>query len=340
VATGATEADELVVSARNLWVAASSSTVEAPIVRGVSLDIARGEMVGLVGESGSGKTLTAMAIARLLSPSLVWSATALTVSGRDVRPSQEKAPREMATGMGIVFQDPSSSFNPARHIGPQLTEVSRVHGGMSKQKANALAVERLRETQVSSPELRMHQYPHELSGGMRQRAMISMALMTSPSILIADEPTTALDVTVQADVLRLLRRLNTTYGMAILLISHDISVVSSLCDRICVMYAGRIVEELSSEQLRAKRICHPYTRALLAAAPLLDLGARQSRLVPLPGRPPRAGEPISGCSFAARCPLATDICRTVDPHLRDLGGGGRIACHVSNGPLEELHAGE
>jgi oligopeptide/dipeptide ABC transporter ATP-binding protein len=256
------------------------------------------------------------------------------VSGRDVS-ARSRSTRHLATEVGIVFQDPSSSFNPARHIGPQITETARVHGGMGKQQANALAIDRLRESHVSSPELRMRQYPHELSGGMRQRAMIAMALMTSPSLLIADEPTTALDVTVQADVLRLLRNLNQSHGMAVLLISHDIAVVSALCDRVCVMYAGRIVEELSAEDLHAQRVCHPYTKALLAASPRLEAGADGTGLTPLEGRPPRPGIPISGCSFADRCSLAIDECRETDPELRDLGEGRRAACLVTTGPLGE-----
>jgi len=327
------------VSVRDLWVAGSAETLNAPIVRGVSFDIGQGEILGLVGESGSGKTLTAMSVARLLPPGLVWSASTLRVNDRDISSQQGKPPKHLATEMGIVFQDPSSSFNPARHIGPQITEVARVHGGLSKREANAMAIERLRESQVSSPELRMRQYPHELSGGMRQRAMIAMALMTSPALLIADEPTTAVDVTVQADVLRLLGRLNAAHDMAILLISHDISVVSSLCHRVCVMYAGRIVEELSASDLSEGRVCHPYTRALLDASPVLTADARDRALAPLPGRPPRAGIPIVGCSFAPRCPLATDECREVDPQLRPVGESGMAACHVTTGPLEEIRAG-
>ena len=326
-------ADDLVASIQDLEVYAPG-TPDAPIVRGVSLQIRRGEIVGLVGESGSGKTMTAMGLARLLPAGLEWDAAELTVNGRDVN-SHSRPPRHLATEVGIVFQDPSSSFNPARHVGPQITETARVHGGMSKRDASARAIERLRESHVSSPELRMRQYPHELSGGMRQRAMIAMALMTSPALLIADEPTTALDVTVQADVLRLLRNLNRSHGMAVLLISHDIAVVSALCDRVCVMYAGRIVEELSAEDLHARRACHPYTRALLAASPQLEARADGAGLTPLEGRPPRPGVPISGCSFASRCSLSVGECREADPDLRDLGAGRRAACLVTTGPLGE-----
>ena len=230
-----------------------------------------------------------MAIARLLPPGLVWSAARLEVTGNDVTDPRVRPPEKLATNMGIVFQDPSSCFNPARHVGSQITEVARVHIGMGRRAAHAAAIERLREVQVSAPELRMRQYPHELSGGMRQRAMIAMALTTSPALLIADEPTTALDVTVQAQVLRLLARLNAEHDMAILLVSHDIKVVSALCHRVCVMYAGRILEEVTAENLQRGLVCHPYTRALLAAAPKLDEDGRAGRLVPLPGPPAAPG---------------------------------------------------
>ena len=326
--------DELVVQVDDLQVR-SSEMLSAPLVRGVSLDIKAGEIVGLVGESGSGKSLTAMAIARLLPPGLVWSAARLQVTGNDVTDPRVRPPKKLATNMGIVFQDPSSCFNPARHIGSQITEVARVHIGMGRRAAHAAAIERLREVQVSAPELRMRQYPHELSGGMRQRAMIAMALTTSPALLIADEPTTALDVTVQAQVLRLLARLNAEHNMAILLVSHDIKVVSALCHRVCVMYAGRILEEVTAENLQRGLVCHPYTRALLAAAPKLDEDGRAGRLVPLPGRPPRPGVPIVGCSFAARCPMVEPQCRVIDPKLRPIGQWGRAACHVTTGPLEQ-----
>jgi len=255
-----------VVTARNLKVYAGHSQDDAAIVQGISLDIHPGEVVGLVGESGSGKSLTAMTIAQLTPPGLRWTADALTVAG-NVLAEGTPVPKQLALDVGIVFQDPSSCFNPARRLGAQLTEAIRVHKKVSRRDARAMAVRRLREARVSSPERRLNQYPHELSGGMRQRAMIAMALLSEPRLLIADEPTTALDVTVQADVLRLLKQINTDHSMAILLISHDINVVSALCDRICVMYGGRIVEEVSVDALRRGEVQHPHTRALLAASP-------------------------------------------------------------------------
>jgi len=321
------------VSVDQLYISAGSSPTDGPLVRGVSLDVKKGEMVAIVGESGSGKTLTAMAIARLLPPGLKWSSKTMCIDGHDISDPARRTPRELATSMGIVFQDPSSCFNPAMHIGRQITEVARVHQGLSKRAANEAGVARLRETQVSAPELRMRQFPHQLSGGMRQRAMIAMALMTAPALLIADEPTTALDVTVQAEVLRLLTRVSAMRDMAVVFISHDIKVVTTLAHRVCVMYAGRIVEQISAADLREGRVSHPYTRALLAAAPKLTSTAREERLTPLPGRPPQPGIPIEGCAFASRCPLVEEKCLTVDPVLEEKDGGGVAACHVSTGPL-------
>ncbi|GLY76181.1 dipeptide/oligopeptide/nickel ABC transporter permease/ATP-binding protein [Actinoallomurus iriomotensis] len=304
------------------------------LVHGISLTVDAGEIVGIVGESGSGKSLTALALARLLPRELEWSAAHLNVNGVDLADPAKAPPARLATELGIVFQDPSSSFNPALRIGTQLTEVLRVHAKMSRRQAHALAVSRLAETRVSSPELRMRQYPHELSGGMRQRAMIAAAMLPEPKLIIADEPTTALDVTVQADVLRLLKQINTTHGTAILLISHDIGVVSSLCDRICVMYAGRVVEELSVEDLRRRDVRHPYTRALLAASPDTASERDGARLVPLPGRAPAAEDQGPGCSFAPRCPLAVPVCTEIVPPLVAEPSGNAVACHVETAAAE------
>ena len=255
-----------VVSVRDLRVYAGHGDDAAPLVRGVSLDIAPGEILGLVGESGSGKSLTAMTIAQLTASELAWTADRLVVAGHGLTPDTPP-PTQLALDTGIVFQDPSSCFNPGRRLGAQLTEAIRVHQKVGRREADKMAVQRLREAKVSQPERRLRQYPHELSGGMRQRAMIAMALLTQPSLLIADEPTTALDVTVQAEVLRVIKQINLDHHMAILLISHDITVVSAMCDRVCVMYQGEIVEEVSVQDLRLGRVQHPHTRALLEASP-------------------------------------------------------------------------
>ncbi|MGI5208384.1 dipeptide/oligopeptide/nickel ABC transporter permease/ATP-binding protein [Spirillospora sp. CA-108201] len=307
------------------------------LIHEVSLTVGAGEIVGVVGESGSGKSLTALALARLLPRELDWSAERLDVNGVDLADPAKAPPARLATELGIVFQDPSSSFNPALRIGTQLTEVLRAHTRTSRRKADALAVARLAETRVSSPELRMRQYPHELSGGMRQRAMIAAAMLHEPELIIADEPTTALDVTVQADVLRLLKQINTEHGTAILLISHDIGVVSALCDRVCVMYAGRVVEEVPVEDLRRRRVRHPYTRALLAASPDAAADLEDARLVPLPGRAPSAETRGAGCAFAPRCPLAAPVCAEVVPALVAGPAGNAVACHAET-PTAEVRS--
>jgi len=323
--------DRTVAEVRDLRVSATGERGGVPLVRGVSLDIGAGEVVGLVGESGSGKSLTAMALARLLPPGLAWSADRLVINGMNLA-APGSPPARLATEVGIVFQDPTSCFNPALRIGTQLTEVLRVHKKVDRKTAASMAVAGLREVRVPAPESRLSQYPHELSGGMRQRAMIAMALLTEPALLIADEPTTALDVTVQADVLRLLHRINTDYGTAILLISHDINVVATLSHRVCVMYGGRVVAEVAVEDLRAGRVQHPYTKALLAAAPDRSAHRVTNPLRPLPGRPPRPGQIGHECSFASRCPLVMAKCRAEAPQLTT-HGSGRVACHAVQIPV-------
>lgn len=252
------------------------------IVRGVSFTVGAGEIVGLVGESGSGKSITAMSAAQLLPPELTWEAESLKVAYHSMDASSTP-PTSLALDLGIVFQDPSSCFNPARRLGAQLTESIRVHAKVPKKEAERLAVQKLREARVSEPEARMKQYPHELSGGMRQRAMIAMALITTPKLLIADEPTTALDVTVQADVLRLIKQINGDHAMAVLLISHDIDVIASMCDRIYVMYRGEIIEHLVSTQLRDGDVTHPYTRTLIQASSSMAFEGAVHRQSPISG---------------------------------------------------------
>lgn len=314
------------------------------LVDSVSFHVRPGEIVGVVGESGSGKSLTAMAAAALLPDGLHADAGRLVLRdagptsgtaqpiGPDVdllvaRPTAEQR-RRLATAIGIVYQDPSSSFNPALRLGGQLTETLRVHMGMSRKEADARAVEQLDFVKITDPGARLRQYPHELSGGMRQRAMIASALLTRPRLLIADEPTTALDVTVQAEVLDLLRAANERDGTAVLFISHDIGVVTDLCHRVLVMYAGRLVEELSAEDLREGRASHPYTQALIAATPTLSAPPGE-RLAAIPGRPPAPDQRPAGCAFADRCPVALPACATQVPPVRVPGPGRRVVCHVA-----------
>lgn len=235
------------------------------LVKGVSLSIREGEILGVVGESGSGKSLTAMSIAGLLAQDLVADAKVLRVG--DINLLGRPSPRALATSIGLVYQDPGTTFNPALRMGGQLTEVSRVHLGASKKAADAQMVEALTDIRVTRPKARLKQHPHELSGGMLQRAKIASSLVTDPRLLIADEPTTALDVTVQAEVLRQFKALNRELHTSVLFISHDLGVVQALCDRVLVMKSGEIVEELTGAQLAAGDVHHPYTKKLLAATP-------------------------------------------------------------------------
>lgn len=254
-----------VASVRDLTISSASG---APLVRGVSFDIAPGEIVGLVGESGSGKSLTAMALAGLIADGLQLRADSLVTCGEDLLDGGST--EALARSVSLVYQDPVSTYNPALTIGSQLAEVPRTHLGMSRSEATAALAERFEEVRISNPALRLSQHPHELSGGMLQRAMIASALLTEPKLIIADEPTTALDVSVQADVLRQFYAATTSLGAAMLFISHDLGVVEALCDRVLVMYRGEIVEELTPEQLASRDVKHPYTRKLLAAAIYLE----------------------------------------------------------------------
>ncbi|HYF73077.1 MAG TPA: ABC transporter ATP-binding protein, partial [Nocardioides sp.] len=233
--------------------------------------------------------------------------------------------------LAMVFQDPMTSFNPTRRMGGQLAEVARHHQGMDRRSALGRAVDRLRAVRISEPERRARQYPHEFSGGMRQRAMIGMGLMGSPALIIADEPTTALDVTVQQQVLDLLQAIREADGVALVLISHDVTVVGEVCDRVLVMYAGRIVEDLPATAL-ATRALHPYTRALVAAVPDMDTDLDRPLAV-IPGRPVDPADVPSGCAYAARCPLASARCRADDPALVPAAPGHRVACWHAGEPI-------
>ncbi|TKK73725.1 dipeptide/oligopeptide/nickel ABC transporter permease/ATP-binding protein [Kribbella jiaozuonensis] len=294
-------------------------------VRGVSFTIHKGEIVGVVGESGSGKSLTALAVAQLIEPPGQVSAAELSFLGAPllgrlpVRSTAAVRRRLLGTSFAMVFQDPMTSFNPTKRIGVQLAEGAREHQGLTRRAAMDRAIDRLRAVRVPAAERRARQYPHEFSGGMRQRAMIGMGLMGAPALIVADEPTTALDVTVQRQVLRLLETIRTEDDVAVLLISHDISVVSQICDRVLVMYAGRIVEDLPSTEL-ANGARHPYTRALLAAVPDLDTPLDEPLAV-IPGRPVDPARMPVGCAFAERCAFASDRCRAEDPVLVD-----QVAC--------------
>ena len=294
----------------------SFSTDDRPlrVVEDVSFQVHRGRTVGLVGESGCGKSVTAMTLLRLLpSPPSHIDGGRILFDGDDLAVLDERRLRAVrGDRVGMVFQEPLTSLNPTLSIGFQIAEVLRLHRGQTGQAAREVAIETLHQVGVGAPERRFDQYPRQLSGGLRQRVMIAMALVCHPDLLIADEPTTALDVTIQAQILDLLRRLQRELGMAMLLITHDFGVVAEICDDVAVMYAGRIVEQAPVRNLFRAPL-HPYTRGLLAALP--RLGVRGRNLSGIPGMVPPPGARGAGCTFADRCPCVLDRCRVEKPPL-------------------------
>jgi len=314
---------------------------ETEAVRGVSFTLGRGRMLGLVGESGSGKSLTALSILRLLpEPQVRITGGRVLLDGVDlVRASEQTLCDLRGRVMGAIFQEPSTALNPVMKVGPQVGEALRIHEGLSRSAAHRRAVELLALTGIPSPEERADAYPHQLSGGMKQRAMIALALACRPSLLLADEPTTALDVTVQAEILALLDRLRRELGMAVLLITHDLGVVAETCDDVAVLYAGRIVEQAPAATLFAGPR-HPYTAGLLRALPALVQEATapdsqqlqddrpRRRLREIPGTVPAVGRFPRGCAFAPRCERAEADCLLADPELLPAPGTPAAANHV------------
>ncbi|RUA24709.1 MAG: ABC transporter ATP-binding protein [Actinobacteria bacterium] len=294
-------------------------------VDGVSFDLAAGRTLGIVGESGSGKSVTAKTIMNLL-PSYARVEGSVTFDGRDVRALASSGARHFwGVEMTMVFQDPMTSLNPVKKVGEQIAESLRVHLKRSRKEARDEAGDLLEQVGIPEPRKRLTQYPHELSGGLRQRVVIAMALACSPRLLIADEPTTALDVTVQKHILDLLDGLREERGMAMILITHDLGVVRGRADDIMVMYAGRTMEQADTDTLFSE-MRHPYTEALLETIPRIDMPSH-SRLVPIPGRPPDVIEVSTGCPFAPRCRSCTDVCLTERPTLDEQGHGHVCACH-------------
>jgi peptide/nickel transport system ATP-binding protein len=300
-------------------------------VDGVSFDLARGETLGIVGESGCGKSVTALSILRLIPPETGRIASgSIHFEGHDLAKLPEKEMKGLrGHRISMIFQEPMTSLNPVLTIGTQIAENVVRHLNVSWKQARERAREMLDLVRISDGKRRLDEYPHQLSGGMRQRVMIAMALSCDPQVLIADEPTTALDVTIQAQILDLMLELKERTGTAIVLITHDLGVVAETAERVVVMYAGRKVEEAPVDAL-FERPLHPYTRGLMAAIPRLDVdaesGGRRPRLQEIPGLVPRLTRPIPGCSFASRCSLATDRCRTEMPPVVDAGGGHTALC--------------
>ncbi len=297
-------------------------------VDGVDLTIARGETLGIVGESGCGKTVTAMTVLKLIAmpPGKIVGGRILW-KGRDLVPLDANSMRHIRSReIAIVFQEPMTSLNPVYTVGQQIAEVVRLHQDLNRREAMDRAIEMLRLVHVPAPERRVHDYPHQLSGGMRQRIMIAMALVCSPELLIADEPTTALDVTIQAQILDLLGEMKSRFGMAIMLITHGMGVVAEMAERVAVMYAGRVVEEAPVDDLFARPL-HPYTQGLIRSIPRLDkTSGKRRRLETITGTVPSLLDPPPGCRFAPRCGFATAACTKAMPELRTIAGDHKVAC--------------
>jgi peptide/nickel transport system ATP-binding protein len=303
---------------------------EQNIVDDVTFTLSPGETLCLVGESGCGKSLTSLALMGLLqSPPLAIAGGTAEFDGADLLAMDAEELRGIRGGrMAMIFQEPMTSLNPGLRIGEQIAESVRRHKGVSKTAARQRALEMLRRVRIPAPEKRLDEFPHQLSGGMRQRAMIAMALANDPELLIADEPTTALDVTIQAQILDLMRNLQAETGAALVLITHDLGVVAEMADKVAVMYGGRIAETGTTEQIFTDPQ-HPYTIGLMSSMP--SLGDRRDRLVTVPGTVPQPDAMPAGCRFATRCPFRTPVCESAPP-LRDLEDGHAVACF--HAPLE------
>jgi peptide/nickel transport system ATP-binding protein len=297
-------------------------------VDGVDMTIDRGETLGVVGESGCGKTVTAMTVLKLIQmpPGRIVDGEILW-QGRDLVPLAPDQMRHIRSKeIAIIFQEPMTSLNPVYTVGEQIAEVLRLHEGLNKRQAIDRAVDMLRLVNIPTPERRVHDYPHQFSGGMRQRVMIAMALSCNPKLLIADEPTTALDVTIQAQILDLLAEMKSRLGMAIMLITHAMGVVAETAQRVVVMYAGRVVEEATVDRLFARPL-HPYTQGLIRSIPRIDTTAgKKTRLEAISGVVPSLIHPPPGCRFAPRCKFAKPECTEAVPELRQIETGHKVAC--------------
>jgi len=298
-------------------------------VDNISFSIPRGGTVGLVGESGCGKSVTSLSIMRLVSPPGRVSAGDVVFDGINLTNiAEDEMRRFRGNKISMIFQEPMTSLNPVFTIGAQVAEVFRIHRGLSRDAARMEAIEMLRMVRIPAPETRVDEYPHQLSGGMRQRVMIAMALACRPKLLIADEPTTALDVTIQAQILELMSALQRELGTSILLITHDLGVVAEVCESVIVMYAGRVVERAPVKSIFITPR-HPYTRGLLNSIP--RLGRKVSRLPVIQGSVPAPGKYPQGCRFQERCPRVLDKCRVAEPVLESYSSGHEVACWNQEG---------
>ncbi|GIM47118.1 ABC transporter ATP-binding protein [Collibacillus ludicampi] len=318
---------ENILEVKDLKVSFQTYAGEVQAVRGVSFHLRKGEALAIVGESGCGKSVTAQTIMRLIpSPPSIIKGGSIIFDGKvDVVTLSGKQMESIrGSEMGMIFQDPMTSLNPTMTIGKQITEGLVKHQGLSKDEARKRAIEMLRLVGIPNPEARIQQYPHQFSGGMRQRVMIAIALACNPKLLIADEPTTALDVTVQAQIIDLMRELQEKTGASIIIITHDLGVVADLAQRVVVMYAGKVVEQGSVDDIFYNPQ-HPYTWGLLRSVPRLD-DMKKADLIPIDGTPPDLFAPPKGCAFAARCPYAMNICLEEDPEHQKVDEGHSAAC--------------
>lgn len=332
VHTSSEKDDSYVLDVQGLKTVFRTRQGEVHAVNDVSFNLKAGELLGVVGESGSGKSVTMMSLIRLLPmPPAEIRAGTVTFGDRDLLQISEDELRAIrGARIGMVFQDPMTSLNPVFNVGFQLMEPLRKHMGMNKKRARERSIELLELVGIPDPERRLADYPHQFSGGMRQRVMIAIALACDPEVLIADEPTTALDVTIQAQILELVKELRQKLGMAIVWITHDLGVIAGIADRVMVMYAGQVVEEAPVRELFANP-SHPYTRMLLETVPSIS-GERAGRLQVIQGQPPMLEANPSACAFRERCPHAFDRCAAENPLLADVGADGhRAACFWDRG---------
>ncbi|TCV72017.1 ABC transporter ATP-binding protein [Neorhizobium sp. S3-V5DH] len=323
----AQDTKERLLDVKGLTVEIDGRRGPAVVVDGIDLHVTKGETLGVVGESGCGKSLTMLSLMRLLPNKIKVTSGSADFDGQDLQKMSARALRKVRGGdIGFVFQDPMTSLNPVMRVGDQICEPLLYHRGMSRQDARKRAVELLRLVGIPGPQERLNAYPHELSGGMRQRVMIAIGLACEPKLLIADEPTTALDVTIQAQIVDLVKQLRSKLGMSVVWITHDLALIAGLADRVVVLYAGTVVEDAPVDALFANP-SHPYTRGLLASIPTLS-DSPAARLSSIGGTPPEPGRRPSGCPFAPRCPLAMDICRRDVPKLEPISSEGshRAAC--------------
>ncbi len=327
--------NRVLLDVKNLYTGFTTDDGMVKAVRGISIHVNQGESLGIVGESGCGKSVSMLSIMHLLADNAILKADAVTFNGEDLLHKSIKEMRKyQGNEISMIFQDPMTSLNPLFTIGEQITNPLMRHKKMSKKAALEKAAQVLDQVGIPDPQKRLKQYPHELSGGMRQRVMIAIAICCDPKLLIADEPTTALDVTIQAQILELMQKMKEEYKMSLILITHDLGVIANMCSRVVVMYGGLIMEEGALRDI-FYRTGHPYTLGLLESIPKHD----KQRLVPIYGTPPDLLNPPKGCPFAARCKYAMKLCQENLPQLTEIGEGHRSACWLHN-PSVKAKRGE